>query len=73
MRAAPSRFAHDGATQNYVELEGGGRAAFGALVKGDLYAPYWWDVRIFRPGEVNEVIDPIPARRRVERLRAPRA
>ncbi|MET0682858.1 MAG: type II CAAX endopeptidase family protein [Casimicrobiaceae bacterium] len=49
------RFAHDGATQNYVELEGGGRAAFGALVKGDLYAPYWWDVRIFRPGEVNEV------------------
>ena len=49
------RFAHDSATQNYVELEGGGRAAFGALVKGDLYAPYWWDVRIFRPGEVHEV------------------
>ena len=49
------RFAHDSATQNYVELEGGGRAAFGSLVKGDLYAPYWWDVRIFRPGDVNEV------------------
>ncbi len=49
------RFAHDSATQNYVELEGGGRAAFAALVKGDVYAPYWWDVRIFQPGEVSEV------------------
>src|SRR4030095_1041354 len=37
------RFAHDSDTQNYVELEGGGKAAFGALVQGDLYAPYWWD------------------------------
>lgn len=50
------RFSHDGATQNYIELEGGGKAAFGALVKGDLYAPYWWDVRIFKPGEVSEVV-----------------
>jgi len=49
------QFAHDSATQNYVELEGGGKAAFGALVKGDVYAPYWWDVRIFRPGDVAEV------------------
>jgi hypothetical protein len=49
------RFAHDSDTQNYVELEGGGKAEFGALVQGDVYAPYWWDVRIFRPGEVNEV------------------
>ena len=23
--------------------------------QGRLYAPYWWEVRIFRPGEVNEV------------------
>ena len=49
------RFAHDSATQNYVELEGGGKQAFGALVQGDLYAPYWWDVRLFSPGDVNEV------------------
>ena len=49
------RFAHDSATQNYVELEGGGKQAFGALVQGDLYAPYWWDVRMFSPGDVNEV------------------
>ncbi|MEO8306204.1 MAG: type II CAAX endopeptidase family protein [Betaproteobacteria bacterium] len=50
------RFSHDGTTQNYVELEGGGKAAFAALVQGDLYTPYWWDVRIFKPGEVNEVV-----------------
>ena len=49
------RFAHDSDTQNYVELEGGGKPAFGALVQGDLYSPYWWDVRIFKPGEVNEI------------------
>jgi len=48
------RFAHDSDTQNYVELEGGGKAAFGALVQGELYAPYWWEVRIFKPGEVSE-------------------
>ncbi len=50
-----ARFAHDGDTQNYVELEGGGKTAFASLVTGDLYAPYWWDVRIFKPGEVSEV------------------
>ena len=50
-----ARFAHDSATQNYIELEGGGKAAFSALVTGDLYSPYWWDVRLFKPGDVNEV------------------
>src|SRR5205823_10536403 len=48
------RFAHDNATQNYVELEGGGKAVFAALVAGDVYAPYWWEVRLFKPGEVDE-------------------
>src|SRR6185369_12588632 len=50
------RFSHDGTVQNYIELEGGGKSAFAALVKSDLYAPYWWDVRIFKPGEVSEVV-----------------
>ena len=50
-----ARFAHDSSTQNYVELEGGGKAAFGTLVMGTLYAPYWWEVRLFKPGDVNEV------------------
>ncbi len=50
-----ARFAHDSETQNYVELEGGGKAAFGALIAGGLYAPYWWEVRVFKPGEIAEV------------------
>jgi hypothetical protein len=50
------RFSHDSGAQNYIELEGGGKAAFGELVKSDLYAPYWWDVRVFKPGEVSEVV-----------------
>ena len=29
-----ARFAHDSATQNYVELEGGGKSAFGAAGEG---------------------------------------
>jgi hypothetical protein len=51
-----ARFAHDQALQNYVELEGGGKAAFAALVAGNDYAPYWWEVRLFAPGEVTESV-----------------
>ncbi len=51
---AAARFAHDQAAQNYIELEGGGKSAFAALVAGNVYAPYWWDVRLFRPGETTE-------------------
>ncbi len=51
-----ARFSHDQETQNYVELEGGGKTAFAALVAGDTFAPYWWDVRLFRPGEADEAI-----------------
>jgi membrane protease YdiL (CAAX protease family) len=49
-----ARFAHDDSTQNYIELEGGGKAAFARLVAGNVYAPYWWEVRLFKPGEINE-------------------
>jgi hypothetical protein len=49
-----ARFEHDQTAQNYVELEGGGKEAFAALVAGDLYAPFWWEVRLFRPGEPTE-------------------
>ena len=51
---AAARFGSDQAIQNYVELEGGGKAAFAALVAGSVYAPYWWEVRLFKPGEVTE-------------------
>jgi hypothetical protein len=49
-----ARFEHDGSVQNYVELEAGGAAAFAAMVRGPLYAPYHWAVRLFKPGEVTE-------------------
>ena len=54
MRSAPSRFAHDGTTQNYVELEGGGKAAFARLLSGEVYSPYRWEVRLFKPREIAE-------------------
>ena len=47
-------FNHDESAQNYIELEGGGKEAFARLVAGGAYAPYWWDVRLFRPGSVEE-------------------
>lgn len=50
------RFAHDSATQNYIELEGGGKAAFAKLTRGNVYAPYWWDVRLFTPGAIDETV-----------------
>jgi len=48
-------FAHDGATQNFVELEAGGKPAFTGMLNGTLYSPYWWEVRLFKPGETAEV------------------
>jgi len=53
---AAARFAHDGTAQNYVELEGGGKPAFAALTRGNLYAPFWWEVRLFTPGEIEEQV-----------------
>ena len=37
-----ARFRNDQATQNYVELEGGGKLAFSQLVAGTAYSPFWW-------------------------------
>ena len=67
------RFAHDSATQNYVELEGGGRAAFGALVKGDRLRAVLVGRADLPAGRSERGHDPLPARRRAERLRPPRA
>jgi len=47
-------FSHDGSTQNFVELEAGGKPAFTRLLSGDLYAPYRWEVRLFKPSEIAE-------------------
>jgi hypothetical protein len=48
-------FAHDGTTQNYVELEAGGKPAFARLLSGEAYSPFRWEVRLFKPGETAEV------------------
>ena len=53
---AVARFAHDATTQNYVELEGGGKPAFAALTQGDRYSPYWWEVRLFTLGTIDETV-----------------
>jgi hypothetical protein len=46
---AAAIFGHDAATQNFVELEAGGNSKFTELLSGGLYAPYWWEVRLFKP------------------------
>ncbi len=47
-------FTHDGGTQNYVELEAGGKSAFTRLLSGEIYSPYRWEVRLFKPAETAE-------------------
>ena len=51
-----ARFRNDQGAQNYIELEGGGKPAFAQMVEGTVYAPYWWEVRLFKPGVVEEAI-----------------
>jgi membrane protease YdiL (CAAX protease family) len=40
--------------RNFVELEAGGRDAYIGMIGGDLYSPYTWRVRHFKPGKTNE-------------------
>lgn len=47
-------FSTDQELQTFVELEGGGKPAFAALVADPLYAPYRWRVRHFREREPHE-------------------
>jgi hypothetical protein len=51
-----ARFRNDQGAQNYIELEGGGKPAFAQMVEGNVYAPYWWEVRLFKPGVVEEAV-----------------
>ncbi len=45
----------DSGLQAFVELEGGGREAFSAMLQDGSYAAYRWVVRHFKEGETNEV------------------
>ena len=47
-------FEVDDEVRNFVELEAGGREAYIGMIGGDLYSPYTWRVRHFKPGETNE-------------------
>jgi hypothetical protein len=47
-------FALDSDAQTFIELEGGGKPAFTAMLRDGLYAAYTWRVRHFREGETNE-------------------
>jgi hypothetical protein len=47
-------FKLDATTQAFVELQGGGNQAFSDMLRGDLFAPYIWIVRHFRPHEPSE-------------------
>ena len=51
-----ARFRNDQNAQNYIELEAGGKPVFAQMVEGNVYAPYWWEVRLFKPGVVDEAI-----------------
>ncbi len=47
-------FELDDEVQRFVELEAGGSEAFGEMVKGNLYDPYYWHVRHFKENEIKE-------------------
>jgi hypothetical protein len=47
-------FSGDDEAQTFVELEGGGKAAFTRMLRENLYAAYLWRVRHFKEGETNE-------------------
>ena len=49
-------FGLDDATQTFVELEGGGKDAFTAMLREGLYSAYAWRVRHFSPGETHEAL-----------------
>lgn len=44
----------DREVQNYVELEAGGKEAFGRMLKEGFYSPYQWIVRHFKEGTTHE-------------------
>lgn len=47
-------FNTDSGTQNYIELERGGRTAWKEFLKQKEYFPYTWLVRHFKEGDVHE-------------------
>ena len=51
---AAAYFNSDCETQNYIELERGGAAAWNNFINEKVYYPYTWIVRHFKQGDTNE-------------------
>ena len=49
------QFSTDDGVKTFVELEGGGKDAFIAMIEHNLYIPYTWQIRHFKEFETNEV------------------
>lgn len=47
-------FGSDGYAQAFVELEGGGKTALADLFRDKFYAPYAWQVRLFKESEAHQ-------------------
>jgi hypothetical protein len=47
-------FDDDNETQNFIELEGGGKKAFAEILAEKYFSSYTWNVRHFKEGEINE-------------------
>src|SRR5262245_13172496 len=47
-------FGGDEEAQTFVELEGGGKDVFTAMLRDGFYSAYTWRVRHFKEGEINE-------------------
>ena len=46
-------FALDSQAQTFIELEGGGKPVFTAMLRDGVYSAYTWRVRHFREGETT--------------------
>src|SRR5215831_5299070 len=51
-----SEFAADQEVQNFIELEGGGKAELRRIVQQKIFAPYTWRVRQFKQGDAHETL-----------------
>ncbi len=51
-----AEFGGDQEVQNFIELEGGGKAALSRVLKEKLFVLYLWRVRLFKEGETHETL-----------------
>ncbi|HEY2380374.1 MAG TPA: hypothetical protein VGK48_04250 [Terriglobia bacterium] len=54
MFSQAAEFSTDQETQNFIELEGGGKPELSRILKQKIFAPYTWVVRHFKEGDAHE-------------------